>query len=140
MIKAREINHVALRIGDTERARGFYHQVLGLKTASMPRIDPEQARRFFEGMAASTPAARPTGGVWFEVGNGQLHLISAEKHEGVINPFGPHIAIEVEDFEETKRTLTKRGVKFIEAPAQMVGRQLWVLDPDGNTIELRAEK
>ncbi|MGH7907420.1 MAG: VOC family protein, partial [Candidatus Binataceae bacterium] len=60
------------------------------------------------------------------------------------DPVGPHIAIEVEDFEATKRTLREHGVHFVE-PEQLgmsvtAGRQLWVHDPDGNTIELRADK
>ena len=33
------------------------------------------------------------------------------------------------------------GIEFLEAPTNMgAGRQLWILDPDGNTIELRTNQ
>ena len=119
MIKIRGLAHSALRITDADRAISFYDKVLGLKPLS----------------------SRPNfgfGGAWLGVGNNQIHLISAEKREGVINPLGPHVALEVEDYEETKRSLKEMGIEFLEAPSNIAGRQLWILDPDGNTVELRA--
>ena len=119
MIKIRGFAHSALRITDADRAIGFYENVLGLK-----RLSSRPNFKF--------------GGAWLEVGNNQIHLISAEKREGVINPMGPHVALDVEDFEETKRTLKEMNIEFLEAPSNMAGRQLWILDPDGNTVELRS--
>ena len=119
MIKIRGFAHSALRITDADRAIAFYENVLGLKRLG----------------------SRPNfgfGGAWLEVGANQIHLISAEKREGVINPLGPHVALDVEDFDETRRTLAEMGIEFLEAPSNMAGRQLWILDPDGNTVELRA--
>ena len=134
MIKPRAFSHAALKITDVERARNFYEKVLGLN-----------------------PLARPNfgfGGAWYEVGDNQIHLISIRKAgeqaeflgtwekqgpEG-INPLGPHLAIVVEDYDGTKATLRQMGIEFLEAPTTMAGRQLWVIDPDGNTIELRAQK
>ena len=119
MIKIRGFAHSALRVTDADRATAFYENVLGLKqTGTRPNF------KF--------------GGAWLAVGNNQIHLISAEKREGVINPMGPHVALDVEDFEETKRTLKEKGIEFLEAPSNMGGRQLWILDPDGNTVELRS--
>ncbi len=121
MIKVRGFSHSALRVGDAERAKAFYENVLGLK-----RLDTRPNFRF--------------GGAWYGVGANQVHIIEAEKREGGINPLGPHVALEVEDFEETKRTLKELGIEFLEAPPNMGGHQLWILDPDGNTVELRDEK
>jgi glyoxylase I family protein len=118
MIKIRRFAHSALRISDADRAKAFYENVLGLG-----RLDSRPNFKF--------------GGAWYAIEGNQLHLISAEKREGAINPMGPHIALEVEDFEETKRTLRELGIDFLEAPSNMAGRQLWILDPDGNTVELR---
>jgi len=72
----------------------------------------------------------------------QLHLIASPGHtERTGSPFGPHFALEVEDFDETRRTLQQAGIEFLEAPARRgLGRQIWISDPDGNTVELRAEK
>ena len=41
-----------------------------------------------------------------------------------------HIAFEVEDFDEAKRTLEERGLEYIEAPDGLPFRQLWLLDPN----------
>jgi catechol 2,3-dioxygenase-like lactoylglutathione lyase family enzyme len=120
MIKARRFSHTAVRITDVDRATGFYEKVLGLK--KLPRPD----FRF--------------GGAWYAVGDDAIHLIASENRGQKPDPLGGHIAIEVEDFDETKRTLKEMGIDFLEAPGMVAGRQLWVVDPDGNTIELRTEK
>ena len=121
MIKVRGFSHTGLRIGDPDRAIGFYEKVLGLK-----KLDTRPNFKF--------------GGAWLAAGENQIHLIQAEKREGVINPMGPHIALQVEDFDETKRTLKELNIEFLEAPPNPGGKQLWILDPDGNTVELRSEK
>ena len=120
MIKAKGFSHCAVRIGeDVEKSKNFYEHVLGLKALPRPNFG--------------------FGGAWYGVGNNQIHLISSKKREG-IDPMGPHLAIEVEDFEATKAALKEQGIEFLEAPGNFAGRQLWILDPDGNTIELRTEK
>ncbi len=134
MIKPRAFSHAAIRISDVERAKNFYEKTLGFKPLHRPNF--------------------PFGGAWYEVGDNQVHLIStpkpgeatkflghwAENSPSGINPLGPHIAIEVEDYDGAKAALKEMGIEFIEAPSTMAGRQLWVLDPDGNTVELRAQK
>jgi lactoylglutathione lyase len=140
MIKARAINHTALRISDPKRAQDFYTKVLGLKVVPFPRMD-DAARDFGARLrdAAGTPA--PSGGLWVEAPDGgQLHLIAAPPASGAINPFGPHIAIEVEDLEQARQTLEEKGIKYLASPEGMSFAQLWVLDPDGSTIELWARR
>lgn len=119
MIEAKSFSHVAVRVSNVERARNFYERVLGLK--ALPRPD--------FGFA----------GAWYGVGNHQLHLISSHKRDG-IDPLGPHLAIEVADFDAARTALKDQGIEFLEAPGRFAGRQLWILDPDGNTIELRSDK
>jgi catechol 2,3-dioxygenase-like lactoylglutathione lyase family enzyme len=120
MIKATGFSHAALRISNVERARSFYENVLGLQTLPRPDFG--------------------FGGAWYGVGENQIHLISSEKRHDGIDPLGPHVALTVEDFDATKAALKEQGIQFLEAPGNMLGRQLWVLDPDGNTVELRSEK
>jgi glyoxylase I family protein len=120
MIKARRFSHTAVRITEVERSKNFYEKVLGLK-----------------------PLPRPDfgfGGAWYAVGDDAIHLIASENRGSKPDPLGPHMAIEVEDFDEAKRELKAMGIEFLEAPGNMAGRQLWILDPDGNTVELRTEK
>jgi glyoxylase I family protein len=134
MIKPQFLSHAALKVTNVERARNFYENLLGLKPLPRPNFG--------------------FGGAWYEVGENQIHLISLrtpdEQAEFLgtwekqgpkgINPLGPHVAIVVEDYDRTKAELKESGIEFLEAPANMAGRQLWILDPDGNTIELRAQK
>ena len=128
MFKPLDLGHAAFRIADVDKSRQFYEKVIGLK--AIPR--PDFA---FKGM-------------WYGIGGGQLHLIVSKKHDGP-DPTGPHIAIEVDDLDATKESLKKMGVPFLdgdkmtmlgdlsEEDRRRLGRQIWVLDPDGNTVELR---
>ena len=121
MIKTTGLNHAAFRVSDVEKATAFYEKVIGLKRIPRPNFG--------------------FGGAWYGIGNNALHIISSENRGSKPDPLGAHVAFEVEDFDETKRTLKEMGVDFLEAPSNMgAGRQLWVVDPDGNTVELRTDK
>jgi catechol 2,3-dioxygenase-like lactoylglutathione lyase family enzyme len=140
MIKARAINHTALRITDPKRAQDFYTKVLGLKVVPFPAMT-DATRKFGASLTAAAGTPAPTGGLWVEAPDGkQLHLIAAPVASGKINPFGPHIAIEVEDIVEARRSLEGQGIEYLAAPEGMPFAQLWVLDPDGSTIELWASR
>jgi glyoxylase I family protein len=128
MVKPVDLGHAAFRIADVDKSREFYEKVIGLKPIPRPNFA-------FKGM-------------WYGIGSGQLHLIVSKKHDGP-DPTGPHIAIEVDDLDATKESLKKMGVQFLdgdkmtmlgdlsEEDRRRLGRQIWVLDPDGNTVELR---
>ena len=120
MAKIRGLNHAAFRITDVKRACDFYEQVLGLEQIPRPTN---------MGMI---------GGAWYGVGNSALHLISNDHPMEGIDPTGPHVAIEVEDYEAAKAQLQRQGIEFREMSGTMFGSLLWVRDPDGNTIELRS--
>jgi catechol 2,3-dioxygenase-like lactoylglutathione lyase family enzyme len=120
MVKVRGFSHSAVRITDADKSFEFYENVLGLK--KLPRPD------------FGFP------GAWYGVGTNSIHLIGSENRGRKPDPLGPHLALDVEDFDATKRELTAMGIEFLEAPGNIAGRQLWILDPDGNTIELRTDK
>jgi catechol 2,3-dioxygenase-like lactoylglutathione lyase family enzyme len=121
MVKTKAFNHAAVRVTDVAKATEFYEKVIGLKR--LPRPD------------------FPFGGAWYGIGNNALHIISSEGRGHKPDPLGAHVAFDVEDFDETKRALQEMGIEFLEAPSNMgAGRQLWVVDPDGNTVELRTDK
>jgi len=98
-------------------------------------MDRAKTNKFREAVVSSKGIPLPTGGIWFNAGNTQLHLIaSLGQKERTGSPWGPHLALEVEDFDETRRALQEAGVEFLEAPSgRGLGRQIWILDPDGNT-------
>ena len=128
MVKS--INHVAVVVTDVERSRKFYEQ-LGLKKIPRPKVN--------------------VPGEWLGIGENQLHLVGERAPEGRIDPRRPHMALAVDDIEAAKKELTAAGIKFVEPAARqdvipmteevlrLVGRQIWLEDPDGNMIELREE-
>jgi len=120
MSKPTALNHAAFRVTNVEKARDFYENVIGLKQIPRPQMG--------------------IGGAWYGVGASAIHIIAADNPMGggEIDPTGPHIAIEVEDYEAAKAEIKQRGLKFREMSMGDFGTLLWVHDPDGNTIELRA--
>jgi glyoxylase I family protein len=129
MIK--DLNHVAVIVTDVEKSRSFYQDVLGL-----PKIPRPETK---------------VPGEWLGLGDRQLHLIGERAPQGKIDPRRPHLALEVDDLEAAKKRLTALGIPFVDASTgqnvipmteetlRLVGRQLWLEDPDGNMIELRQE-
>jgi glyoxylase I family protein len=101
----------------------------------------ERSRQFYEGLLGLTPMERPDfgfPGMWYQLGDGQLHLIQRERtaapgNDGTINATDPHFAIQVDDLEGMRRCIQAAGVQMLDFGSG----QLWVHDPDGNTVELR---
>jgi catechol 2,3-dioxygenase-like lactoylglutathione lyase family enzyme len=79
MIKTTTLNHVAVRVTDVDKAKNFYENVIGLRKLPRPKIN--------------------IPGEWYGIGDNALHIIGGEPRSEGIDPTGPHMAIEVEDFE-----------------------------------------
>ncbi|MCX5513263.1 glyoxalase [Kaistia algarum] len=105
---------IAMPCGREAEARAFYGAVLGLAEIAKPE---ELARR---------------GGVWFEVGDRQLHL-------GVEADFRParkaHPAFRVADLDAIRASLTSAGYQLIEDDALPGYDRCYVSDPFGNRLE-----
>jgi catechol 2,3-dioxygenase-like lactoylglutathione lyase family enzyme len=111
-----------------------------LHHASICVADVERSRKFYEEVLGFVPIARPDfgfPGMWYGLGEGQLHLI---QRDGVahgtarINPSDPHFAVTV-DVPAMRAKLQALGLEVLDA-----GDQMWLLDPDGNTVELRQDR
>ena len=111
-MKPIQLNHASVRVADLARSRGFYERVLGLGQIERPDFG--------------------VPGAWYGIGTGQLHLIQGQAMGGGIDPSGPHFAIEVDDLDQARRELAAEGIEMLDPG----GDQLWVRDPDGNTVEL----
>jgi len=111
-IKPKQLHHTSIRVADLARSKAFYGELLHLQEIERPDF------------------AFP--GTWYGIGAGQLHLIECQPMPATIDPSGPHFAIEVEDLDEARRCLRARGAEMLDPG----GNQLWVLDPDGNTVEI----
>jgi glyoxylase I family protein len=110
-----DIHHVSLNVSDPERSLAFYRDVLGMTVLPRPDLG--------------------FGGAWLDAGNGrQLHLIEAS----VPGDLGQHVAFRVDDLDAVVAALREAGVDVPDA--RPVGdtsiRQTFLLDPDGNRLEL----
>ncbi|MDQ3816409.1 MAG: VOC family protein [Acidobacteriota bacterium] len=111
--------HAAILVSDLDRARRFYGGVLGLKEKPRPSFD--------------------FPGAWYDLGEFELHLMMATEpltpaEERPLRDF--HVAFLIEDYDKTKQALLEAGLSFREGSYGL--KQIFMLDPDGNLIELQS--
>ena len=113
--------------------------ILGLDHVqlAMPPGAEETARRFYAGILGLTEIEKPPvlarrGGVWFALGEQQLHL-------GVEDEFRParkaHPAVLVRDFDAVHERLVAAGLSPIDDESLRGHRRFYVADPFGNRLE-----
>ena len=118
-MKPTRLHHVSLCVTDVERARRFYIGILGLEEIERPNF--------------------PFPGAWLQAGDGQIHLISAPdsvdtgQRPARLHPMAPHAALAIDDWAAVRAELEGHGLQVL---ASERSGQMWVLDPDGNIIEL----
>jgi glyoxylase I family protein len=135
VLEIAEIHHVSLPVTDLERSKRFYADVLGLREIERPPFD--------------------FPGAWYELGEGQVHLIV---HDGAtlrgdksLDSRDIHFAIRVRSFAAALEQLESLGfstqaddadpMKMKVSPRPTAGfPQIYVLDPDRNVIEINAER
>ena len=108
------VHHVSINVDDVHAARRFYIDVLGLS---------ERADRPDFGFP----------GAWLDAGGQQVHLIQAAAPP----PLGQHFALQVDDIEAAIRDLRALAVEVSDAQPVGSGRQAFLTDPAGNTVELQ---
>ncbi|MBE7382047.1 MAG: VOC family protein [Leptolyngbya sp. SIO1E4] len=110
--------HVALLVNDLDKADAFYGQALGLEPA---------------------PRSLNFRGLWYQVGDFQLHLIQQEGWQAPCprpDKWGrnAHLALQISDLEAMKTQLTHHGYAFQMSSSGRAA--LFVQDADGNVVEL----
>ena len=127
MLHITSLNHIAVCVTDVARAKRFYGGVLGLREIDRP--------------------AFPFGGVWYELADGrQLHLIVHDRPLTLrgttqIDLRDGHLACGVADFDRAVAHLEAAGVECVVRPDNVTPwKQIYFTDPDGNVIELNAER
>jgi catechol 2,3-dioxygenase-like lactoylglutathione lyase family enzyme len=114
-IKISQINHVTTMVKDTARAMKFYNDLLGIK-----QIESQ----------VPNPAI-----TWLQLDNGvMVHLI--ETPDAPAKPGNIHHAFQVDNLEETKRSLQESGYEIKREGVRYDGQAyLFIEDPDGNSVE-----
>ncbi len=117
----RRLQHVSLPFpGHPESfqaARHFYGQILGLEERSRPDVFPG-------------------AGIWYSVGDQELHLFS-EPSGVAANPQSTrHPCFQVDDVEGLRAHLVSAGVQTRDDDGEIPGRpRFFAVDPFDNTLE-----
>lgn len=117
--------------------------IVSLLHASLLVADLPRARAFYEGILGLSPSpARPemsVAGVWYDVGQGQIHLINLPNPDPLEGRPGhggrdQHTALGVADWQALRAKLDGAGLPYTLSRSGR--RALFVRDPDGNALEL----
>jgi glyoxylase I family protein len=126
MIVIESIHHVSISVSDLGRAKEFYGGVLGLAEIARPAFD--------------------FAGAWYQTGEGQLHLIvhpgrAKAGDSDAIDTRDRHFALRVRNYGAALEHLKAHAVAYRAKPRNLTERpQIYLADPDGNVIELNAER
>jgi len=125
-MEVKELGHLVLYVKDVERSAAFYRDVLGWEPAG------------------PTPAGAPVA--VFSSGRTHHELLLIEVGEGAaaqpagrrlgLYHFGLKIGDTDDELREAVARLKEAGVPIVGATDHTVTHSLYILDPDGNEIEL----
>ena len=109
-------------VADSQRARDFYHGILGIEVAQRPDLG--------------------FPGLWLQIGRQQIHLLELPNPD----PVGDrpehggrdrHLAMSIGDLDELAARLGQEGIAYTRSRS---GRKaLFCRDPDGNGLEFIEE-
>lgn len=109
---------------------------------TVPRAAEAAVRRFYgDGLGfreIPKPAElRRNGGMWYQLGNVQLHVSLEDIEVGENSASRRHIAYDVADLDAVEQWLRQRGLTIIPDQQPTAGfRRFYLRDPGGNRIEI----
>ena len=113
VVRPLTVHHVSVNVTDVPAAVAFYTDVLG---GALRHDRPDLG----------------IGGAWIDLGAGQVHLLEAPGPPAL----GQHFAVAVADLDAAVSELRSRGITVADPATVGTGRQTFVTDPAGNTVEL----
>jgi catechol 2,3-dioxygenase len=123
-MQVKELGHIVLYVGDLERSRHFYRDVLGWK---------EVAQMGTVGAAFSSGRTHHEL-LLLEVGPNATPIPQGRR-VGMYH-FGLKIGETDDELRQALQELTGQGVKVVGTADHTVTHSLYIEDPDGNEIEL----
>ena len=123
-MKTIELGHAVLYVRDLERSRHFYGEILGL-----PEIGPA-----FPGAAAFSGGRTHHELLLIEVGPNAA-AVPEGRRLGLYH-FGLKVGTTDDELRDAVRELEANGVTIVGATDHGVTHSVYILDPDGNEIEL----
>lgn len=126
-MQVKELGHLVLYVSDLERSRRFYRDVLGWTEITREGGMPFPAAAFSSGrthhellLIAVGPRAAP---------------IPQGQRLGLYH-FGLKVGTTDAELREARDVLVRAGARIVGASDHGVTHSLYILDPDGNEIEL----
>ncbi|MEZ6070867.1 MAG: VOC family protein [Pirellulales bacterium] len=113
------VHHISHVTRDLEASRSFYRDLLGFREIKRANFD--------------------FAGAWLFNYGVQIHLIvneSLDREKGEIKSRADHVALHTDDIAAVEKGLQERGIDYKKSvvPETKV-TQLFIHDPDGNTVE-----
>jgi catechol 2,3-dioxygenase len=130
-MEVKELGHLVLYVRDLDRSTHFYRDVLGWR----PIMDASQQGVPFRAAAFNAPSNRTHHELLLiEVGPDAAAL-PAGRRVGLYH-FGLKVGDSDDELREALETLRANGVAVLGASDHTVTHSLYIVDPDGNEIEL----
>ena len=129
-VKVTEMDHIVLRVMDMDRMLDFYTGILGIPGA---RVDDFRAGK------VGFPSIRISPDTLIDLQPGKESLGDNEKPRNLDHSC---LVVEPIDMAQLATDLSAKGVTVVGQPASRWGahgrgNSLYILDPEGNQIELR---
>jgi catechol 2,3-dioxygenase len=123
-MKAHYLGHIVFYVKDLERSLAFYRDLLGFR----------EVGRIFDGKAAALTSGRTHHEFLFiEVGDAPGPPTG---HRIGLYHIGIKIGDSLDELRTAVKELEKAGVTITGASDHTVSKSLYLLDPDGNEVEL----
>ena len=128
-MEVKELGHLVLYVRNLERSAAFYRDVLGWR-----QILPEEGRELGFPAAAFSSGRTHHELLLIEVGE-DAQALPQGRHVGLYH-FGLKVGDSDDELRAALAQLQQHGVTVVGATDHTVTHSLYILDPDGNEIEL----
>jgi catechol 2,3-dioxygenase len=123
-MQVKELGHIVLYVGDLERSRTFYRDVLGWREIAE-----------MGGQAAAFSSGRTHHELLLIEVGANAEPIPAGRRVGMYH-FGLKVGETDEELKDAMQALVDAGVQVVGSADHTVTHSLYIVDPDGNEIEL----